>query len=174
MRSRWIAGTAGGVAALCLAGAAVGFVAASESGSGPGSASPPQGVWGLLDELVRTPAHLREDRAGQMADALRSQRSAPPALRAARSVLAPRSLTIEPSAPPGVWAEPVFELADAESSAGSAVPAEDGLEGLLETYRTLSPAMKARLRGLSDAEMVRAVERLAQAERDLTGALDPK
>ena len=52
----------------------------------------------------------------------------------------------------------------------------DGLDlgKLLDTYRTLSPAMKRRLRGMNDADMVCVVERLARAERELEKALDSK
>lgn len=166
MRRPWILGLVGGVAASILAGAAVRFVLASEGRPATDPAPTTPGVWGLLEELVRTPAHLREQRADRVADALRAQRAATPVPTPTPSLTTP--------ARPRVWAEPVFELEDAEPSSGSTVPADDGLEGLLETYRTLSPSMKARLRGLPDADMVRAVERLAQAERDLTGALASK
>jgi hypothetical protein len=161
MRKHGILGVTGGAAALLVAGVAAQWVAASEGRPAPDPATTP-GVWGLLEELVRTPAHLREQRAGRMAEALRGGRSPTP------------TRALEIPTPPMVWEMPEFELVDAESSPGSAVPAADGLEDLLETYRTLSPAMKARLRGMRDADMVRAVERLARAERELAGALGSK
>ena len=165
MRKPWMLGLGGAIAGSLLAGAAVRFVAASEERPLADASPTAPGVWGLLEELVRTPAHLREQRAGRVADVMRAQRATAPA-----ATPVPRFEILAPM----VRVEPVFEPEDAESSSGLAMPADDGLEGLLETYRTLSPAMKARLRGLSDADMVRAVERFAQAERDLTGALGSK
>ena len=174
MRKTLITTCLAGAAALALLGfAAVDLMAAAGSDGnalhvgGPGSQT---GLWGLVEELVRLPEHQRVKRAQRIADVLREDRVKTVAPRVTPSTLPNFELVKTPPKPEAADSA----AGDAESSPAPVVRGLSSLGNLLEVYRGLSPDMKRRLQGLSDEEMMRAVERFARAERALDSVLGSK
>lgn len=171
MRKTLITTCLAGAAALGLLGfAAVDLMAAAGNDEnaqhvgGPGSQN---GLWGLVEELCRLPEHQRTERAQRMAEVLREDRVKTVAPRVTPNDLPTFELVETPAQPEAA----ANEAGDTESSPAPAVSGLSSLGDLLEVYRNLSPAMKRRLQGLSNEDMMRAVERFARAERALDAAM---
>ena len=174
MRKTLITTCLAGVAALSLLGfAAVDLLAAAGNDNnddnavyvgGPGSE---RGLWGLVEELCRLPEHQRTQRAQRMADVLRDDR-----VKSVAPRVTPNDLpTFELVETPAKTEAAADAAGDTESSPAPAVSGLSSLGDLLDVYRSLSPDMKRRLQGLTDGEMMRAVERFARAERALDSVL---
>lgn len=172
MRMTLITTCLAGAAAVGLLGlAAVDLMAAAGSDGNAqhvGGVGSQAGLWGLVDELVRLPEHQRGPRVERLAEALRDDRVKTVARRAAPAALPNFELVNTPTKPEA--AAPV--AGDAESSPAPIVRGLSSLGNLLDVYRNLSPDMKRRLQGLSDEEMMRAVERFARAESALDAAMN--
>ncbi|MHC5020218.1 MAG: hypothetical protein ACYTGX_08945 [Planctomycetota bacterium] len=171
MRTTLITACLAGAAALALLGfAAVDLMAAAGSdGSAPhvGGPGSERGLWGLVDELCRLPEHQRNDRAQRIADVLREDR-----VKGLKPIVTPDTLpSFELVETPTTPEAAVPVAGDAMPSSAAAIKGLSSLGDLLEVYRNLSPDMKRRLQGLSDEEMMRAVERFARAERALDSAM---
>jgi len=170
MRKKLTVCLAGAAMIGCMALAAVDLMAAASEDPAPRADRSQHGLWGLLEELVQVPNDMRANRTDRIANALREDRKAVAATPDRNLIPKPFQVI----APPKFFEVPAFELMGTESPAAPKLSDGLGLGKLLDTYRTLSPAMKRRLGGMNDADMVRAVERLARAERELEEALNSK